>query len=45
MKLFSLLAHYHDESRSTFVLFTELAAFFGVIATMVGIGFLRELIP
>ncbi|MBI4474042.1 MAG: hypothetical protein HY646_15340 [Acidobacteria bacterium] len=45
MKVFSRLAQYHDESRSAFVLFTELAAFLCTIAGMVGIGFLREIIP
>ena len=43
MSLYDRLTRYHSESRSSFILFTEFIAFVGTMATMVGIGFLREL--
>jgi hypothetical protein len=44
MTLYDRIAQYHSESRPSFVLFTEFIGFVGVMATMVGISFLRELI-
>jgi hypothetical protein len=43
MDLCSRIAQYHSQSRATFILFTEMIAFAGSLATMLGIGFLREL--
>jgi hypothetical protein len=42
MSAYSRLVQYHTNSRPSFVLFTELLAFIGSMAAIVGIGFLRE---
>jgi len=44
MNLYSRLSQYHSNSRPSFVLFTELIAFVGSMATMVGFAYLRELL-
>src|SRR4029077_315538 len=44
MTLYDRLTRYHSESRPSFILFTEFIAFVGTMTTMVGIGFLRELL-
>ena len=36
MRLYDRISEYHSKSRSAFVLFTELIAFVGMIATIVG---------
>lgn len=43
MNWYNRLSQYHSESRPSFVLFTELIAFVGSMATVVGIGFIRDL--
>jgi hypothetical protein len=43
MNLYKRLSQYHSESRPSFILFTEFIAFVGTMATMVGIGYIREL--
>ena len=43
MYLFNRLAHYHSESRPTFVLITEFVAFVGTMATMLGMSVLFSL--
>lgn len=44
MNFYNWLAQYHSHNRPSFVLFTEFIAFVGTMATMVGIGFIRELL-
>ena len=42
MNLYSRISQYHSKSRPSFVLFTELIAFVGGMATVVGFAYLRE---
>lgn len=44
MRFYNRLVEYHEQSRSSFILFTEFAAFIGVMATIVGMGILREML-
>jgi hypothetical protein len=44
MNLYGRIAQYHSRSRSAFILFTELIAFTGTLATMIAIASLRELL-
>jgi hypothetical protein len=43
MNLYNRLSQYHSQSRPSFILFTEFIAFVGIMTTMVGIGYIREL--
>jgi hypothetical protein len=38
------LIEFHSSSRPIFILFMEFAAFVGSMATIVGLGFVRELL-
>jgi hypothetical protein len=42
MSFYHRLVRYHSKSRPSFILFTEFIAFVGTMATMVGIGFIRD---
>jgi hypothetical protein len=44
MSLYDRVAQYHSESRPSFILFTELIAFMGTMATVVGMAVLLSLI-
>jgi hypothetical protein len=43
MSLYDRVTQYHSESRPSFILFTELIAFLGTMATVVGMAVLRSL--
>ena len=42
MSIYDRLASYHEQSRPSFILFTEFIAYVGAVAAMVGLGFLRD---
>jgi hypothetical protein len=42
MTLYQRIEHFHDDSRTIFILFMEFVAFVGVMGAMLGIGFLRD---
>ena len=44
MNLYDRVSQYHSESRPSFILFTELIAFIGTMATVVGMAVLLSLI-
>ncbi len=44
MSFYDRLSQYHSSSRPSFILFTEFIAFVSTMATLVGIGFIRELL-
>jgi len=44
MTLYDRLSQYHSNSRSSFILFTELIGFMGTMATLVGMAVLLSLL-
>jgi hypothetical protein len=45
MKFWERVVRFHGSNRPLFILFTEFIAFTGTMLTMVGLGFVRELLP